>query len=124
MLGTPPSLSFARLGAGRGTIQVDISRLRPARLSGLPPTALVSAIEVESSTDERKVAEGLGRVAELLAAAGDLLGEHGQVVGEGQHVLEEVDGPRQVLGVVRAGPRHSLDQPERAHRDYPVRTRR
>lgn len=77
---------------------------------------LPDPVEVEGGADEGQVAEGLRRVAELLAAARNLLGKHGQVVREAQHVLEQVDGARQVFGLVDAGPRHGLDEPERAHR--------
>jgi hypothetical protein len=79
------------------------------------PLALPRAIEVEGGTDECEVAEGLRRIAELLAGPRDLLGEHGQVVREAQHVLEDVDGQAEVLGLVYAGARHGLDQPEGAH---------
>jgi primosomal protein N' len=79
----------------------------------LPPFG--GTIEVERRTDERQVAESLGRVAQLLAAAGNLLGEHGQVVGEAEHVLEQVDGADEVLLLVHAGAGHGFDEPKRAH---------
>lgn len=61
------------------------------------------------------MAESLGGVAELLATARNLLGEHAQVIAEAEHVLKEVDGPYEILGLVDRGPAHCLTEPERAH---------
>lgn len=57
----------------------------------------------------------LRRIPQLLATPRNLLAEHAQMVAITQHVLENIDRPRQVFLVVRAGPRQRLHQPERAH---------
>jgi hypothetical protein len=76
---------------------------------------LRNPIEVERSTDERQMREGLRRIAQLLTTPGNLLGEHHEVVGEAQHVLKQVDSPNEVLGFVDTRARHGFYKPEGAH---------
>lgn len=76
---------------------------------------LRNPIQIESRTDQGQVTESLGRVTQLLSTAGNLLREHHQMVGEAEHILKEIDGPGEILGLVYTGPRHCLDQPEGTH---------
>lgn len=61
---------------------------------------LGNTVQIKRRADEGQVAEGLRRVAQLLAAPRDLLRKHHQMVGEAEHVLKQVDGSHEILGLV------------------------
>ena len=56
-----------------------------------------SPIQVESRTDQSQMTESLRSISQLLPRPRDLLTEHPQMVPEAQHILKDVDGPRQIL---------------------------
>lgn len=59
--------------------------------------------------------EGLWGVSKLLTTPRDLLREHQEMVREAEHVLEQVDGPDEVLWLVHARPSQCFHKPKRAH---------
>lgn len=81
------------------TVPRFTSNLKPQPSTSMASRSSISSspVQVERSTDQSQMTERLRRIPQLLSGPRDLLAEHAQVVPEAQHVLEDVDGAREVL---------------------------